>query len=41
VEIMQSGKQVAHRNQTSVTQLTDAGDQEMTATPPTSERPKE
>jgi hypothetical protein len=41
VEIMQSGKLIAHRNQTSVTQLTVAEDQEMAAAPPTGEGPQE
>ncbi|MET9828682.1 hypothetical protein ABZ078_05115 [Streptomyces sp. NPDC006385] len=41
MEIMQSGKLIAHRNHTSVTQLTEAEDQEMTGTPPTGEHPQE
>ncbi|WP_279617146.1 hypothetical protein [Streptomyces regalis] len=41
MEIMQSGKPIARRNQTSVTQLTDGVDQEMETTPPTGERPQE
>ncbi|MFE6618319.1 hypothetical protein [Streptomyces sp. NPDC057740] len=41
MEIMQTGKLTTHRNQTSVTQLTEAEDQEMTMTPPTGERPQE
>ncbi|WP_267887429.1 hypothetical protein [Streptomyces viridochromogenes] len=41
MEIMQSGKLTAHRNQTSVTQLTGVEDREMTMTPPTGERPQE